>query len=114
MSNSINKASEEVNRETRKLEARLNEFLADEAIFVKSLKECIDKLKSLYGSIEKMELNPNTKKLDEIIRLKEESEKAFSYAVTKQGKAEHEKSHLLESYGALFLALQSLGKEIKS
>ncbi len=114
MSNSLKQASEEVYREVRKLEARLNDYLQDEELFVKSLRVCIEQFKMLHCKIEKSEDNIKSEKIGELIKLTEEAEKAFCEAITKEGKAEHERSHLLESYGALFLTLQNLRKNFNT
>jgi hypothetical protein len=113
-SDSLNKISEELYREVRKLEVRLNDYLKDEEMFIKELRGCIGQFKSLHASIEKLGNQPDTKKISEVLKLKTESEEAFSEAVTLEGKAEHERSHLLESYGALILTLQRLENNIKS
>ncbi len=107
-SKSLENTSEEFYREVRKLEVRLNDYLKDEKTFVKALRNCIGQFKSLHTSIEEFTTNPSTLKISEILQLKLAGEKAFSEAVIDEGKAEHERSHLLESYGALFLALQKL------
>jgi hypothetical protein len=99
---SSNGASEEFYREVRKLEARLDDYLTDEETFVKSLRECITQLKALHASTE----TSATPK--EISKLMSSSEETLSNALINQGKAEHERSHLLESYGALILALSKL------
>jgi hypothetical protein len=41
-----------------------------------------------------------------LMKLKLEAIKAYSEVLKKESKAEHEGSHLLESYGALILALE--------
>jgi hypothetical protein len=107
-SDSLNSSSEEFYREVRKLEVRLDDYLKDEETFVKALRNCIGQFKSIHTSIEELTTNPSTQKISEILQLKVASEEAFSETVINQGKAEHERSHLLESYGALFLALQKL------
>jgi hypothetical protein len=70
--------------------------------------------KSLHASIEKLGAHPTAEKIGEVMKLKTEGEEAFSEAVTNQGKAEHERSHLLESYGELILALQKLENSLNS
>ena len=107
-SKSLENTSEEFYREVRKLEVRLNDYLKNEETFVKALRNCIGQFKSLHASIEELTANPSTQKISEILQLKTASEQAFSEAVIDEGKAEHERSHLLESYGALFFTLQKL------
>jgi hypothetical protein len=113
-SSSLSKVSEEFYREVRKLEVRLEDYLKDEEIFVKELQDCIVQFKSLHAPIEKLGAHPTAEKIGEVVKLKTEGEEIFSEAVTNQGKAEHERSHLLESYGALILALQKLENSLNS
>lgn len=104
---SLNNASEQFYREVRKLEVRLDDYLKDEEIFLNALRSSIGQFKSLHTFIEKLGVNPEAKEIYDVLDLKTKSEEAFSKAVIHQGDAEHERSHLLESYGALILALQN-------
>jgi hypothetical protein len=113
-SDSLNNVSERFYREARKLEVRLDDYLKDEEIFVKSLRNCIEQFESLHASIERLGLNLDPSKLNQILQLKKESEENFSEAIINEGKAQHERSHLLESYGALILALQTLEDTLKT
>lgn len=54
---------EELSREIRKLEARLEDFLEDEEDFVKGLKTCLEKFKELNNIIERLETRPNSRRL---------------------------------------------------
>ena len=96
--------SENLLTEIRKLEIRLQEFIETEQKAIQSLKNWIDKLKELYNFTNKMQENP--KLLGEILKLRLESIKAFHDALKEMSRAEHEKSHLLESYGAILLRLE--------
>jgi len=98
--------SEKLSREIRKLEVRLNEFLEHEKEVVEALKECIEKFLKLSGFIEKVETKPSSEQLKELLKLRFDAIKSFNNALEKMSKAEHEKSHLFESYGALILALE--------
>jgi len=111
-SNSLSKVSDEISREIRKLEARLENFLKEEEVFVKELQSCIAKFKKLHSAIERLGLRPNPKKIGELMKLRTEVAKAFCEALKKESKAEHEKSHLLESYGTLILALQETSVDL--
>ena len=95
--------SEEMSREVRKLEARLG-FLKDEEDFVGELRSCLEKFKELNMKMSEIRLDP--RKIEESMKLRLEAIKAFSEALKKESKAEHERSHLLESYGALIQALE--------
>ena len=98
--NSSSKISEELLREIQKLEIRLDDFLKREETFVKELRECIEKL-DVSNRIEKLKSKP-----EELAMLRLEVARAFNEALKSESKAQHEKSHLLESYGALILALE--------
>jgi len=97
---------EKLVKEIRKLEARLNEFLEFEKEGIEALKDCITKFTQLSEAIEKVEPKPKPEQFKELLKLRFEAMQAFSDALEKMSKAEHEKSHLLESYGALILALE--------
>jgi chromosome segregation ATPase len=103
---SLSRTPEELSREIRKLEARLEDFLKDEEDFVKELRSCLEKLKKLYETINRLEMRPDSEKVKGLMNLRMEVTKALSETLRKESKAEHEKSHLLESYGALILALE--------
>jgi len=96
--------SEEISREVRKLEARLEGFLKDEEAFAGELRGCLEKFKEL--NIRMSEIRSDPKIIEELMKLKLEAIKAFSEALKKESKAEHERSHLLESYGALVQVLE--------
>jgi len=98
---SSSKISEEMLREIRKLEIRLDDFLKGEEAFVKELRKLIKKLKDASNRIEKLTRKPN-----ELAALRREVAQAFNEALKSESKAQHEKSHLLESYGAIILALE--------
>lgn len=94
--------------------ARLENFLKEEEAFVNELRSCITKFKESYTAIERFGLRPDLKKGEELIVLRSEVAKAFNEALKKESKAEHEKSHLLESYAGLILALEEGKKQSKA
>ncbi|MBS7632679.1 hypothetical protein KEJ15_03535 [Candidatus Bathyarchaeota archaeon] len=98
-SNSSSKTSEELLREIRKLEIRLDDFLKE--VFVRELRKYVEKLKDVSNRIEKLAGKPNR-----LAMLRVEVAQAFYETLKSESKAQHEKSHLLESYGALILALE--------
>jgi len=98
--------SEKIEREVKKLEVRLNEFLEQEKVGIEALKECVKKFLKLSKIIEKIEIKPTSKEFEEFLRLRLEAIQALGKALEKMSKAEHEKSHLLESYGALISTLE--------
>jgi hypothetical protein len=97
-----NNDPEDFYTEVRKLEVRLKEYTEEEQTFVEHLQEAIAQLKELHEAAEKAPHAEETQKL------KAQAIAALSEALQIQSKAEHEKSHLLESYGALMLALQEI------
>ncbi len=101
--------SEELLREIRKLEVRLGDFMKEEDEFVRKLGGCIEKFKELKKSLEKLKAKPSpigSPKVKELMKLQMETIRAFSEILRREGRVEHERSHLLESYGALLLILE--------
>ena len=96
---------EELSREIRKLEVRLDGFLKREDVFVEGLKKCLDKFKELKN-LKRLKTGTAPEEIEGLMNLRMEAIKALSEALKKASQAEHEKSHLLESYGALVLALE--------
>jgi hypothetical protein len=97
---------EKLSREIRKLEVRLESYLGEEEGFVKELRKCIGKFTELNKNLEELKTEAGPKEIRELTKLRLESIKALSEALKKGSKAEHERSHLLESYGALVLAME--------
>jgi len=93
-------------REIRKLEVRLEDFLKENEEFMKELRTCLEKLRELNKNLEKSGASSSPGKIKILMKLRLETTKAFNEAMKKGSRAEHEKSHLLESYGALVLALE--------
>ncbi len=104
---------EKLLREIRKLEVRLEGFLKREEVFVKGLKKCLDKFREL-NDLERLKTGTDLEEIEELMNLRLEAVKALSEALKKASQAEHEKSHLLESYGALILALEEEFKDLLS
>jgi len=102
----------ELSTEIRKLEVRLEGYLGEEDVFVKQLKKCLGKLKVLNKDLERLKTEVGPKKVEELMNLRLEVIKALSEALKKASDAEHEKSHLLESYGALVLAMERGFKDL--
>jgi len=97
---------ENVSAEIRKLEVRLAEFLEDEEAFVAELRIFIEKIRQLSEQISKAETQPSSAKVKELTQLKLKFAESFNEALKKASKAEHEKSHLPESYGALISSME--------
>jgi hypothetical protein len=95
--------SQEYFREVRKLEVRLEDYLKEEENFKQKINNCIAQLKALHAAAEKGENK------ERIVQLKNEALAALSEAMKFQGEAEHEKAHLMESYGAIIVELNKIG-----
>jgi len=97
---------EDLMTELRKMEVRLKEFIEAEDEATESMKKFIDKFVKLNDFIQSL----NEENIQELFRkaleLRLEAIKAFNAALEKMSKAEHEKSHLLDSYGSIILALE--------
>ena len=102
---------EELLTEIRKLEVRLQEFIEAEQKATESLRKWIDKLKDLHNSVSKIKEKPEL--TEKMLKLRLEYIKAFHDALKEVSKAEHEKSHLLESYGTILLLLEEQLQESK-
>jgi hypothetical protein len=102
MNNDSKIETQEYFREIRKLEVRLEDYLKEEENFTQKIRNCITQLKALHAAAEKGENK------ERIVQLKNEALAALSEAMKFQGEAEHEKAHLMESYGALIVKLNEL------
>ena len=98
--------SEELLREIQKMEIRLKDYLGEEEKFVKALRKCIEKFKELNNEM----LKKGAVSKKELMNLRLEAITTLCETLEKGSEAEHEKSHLLKSYGALMLAME---KELK-
>ena len=98
--NSSSKNSSEFLREIQKLEVRLNDFLKEEEALIEKLKKFIEKLRDIGDKI-KLKNKP-----EELAALRLEIVQALNEVLKSEGEVQHERSHLLESYGALILALE--------
>ena len=97
---------EETSREIRKLQARLEQFLEGEQAFVQEIRRCISLFKELNQNLEDTKKEMGAKRVQELIYLQLKFLKAFNETLKKGSAAEHEKSHLLKSYGSILLALE--------
>ena len=91
-------------REILKLETRLKDFVREEGSFIEALRKFIDKVRELNLKVEEAEKG-KPREIEELMNLRLDVLNLFSEVLRKEGEAEHEKSHLLESYGSLLLAL---------
>jgi hypothetical protein len=95
----------EFSREIRKLEVRLEDYMKAEQEFVEHVKECIRVFGELMKHLEKRSKTSSSKEIEKLSMLKTETIKSLSQVLKSESNIEHEKSHLLESYGALILCL---------
>ena len=100
-----------LSREIRKLKVRLEDYLKEEEEFVKQLRKCLSNFTELNNTLESSKMSNEDK--GKLTRLRMEAVKALSEALKREGVAVHERSHLLESYGALILSLEEEFGELK-
>jgi hypothetical protein len=98
--------SEALSREIQKLDVRLERFITKEDDFIKSLRQSISQFRLLHQQIEQANQKPGVDMSEDLGNSRLVAIETFSDALTKASDAEHEKSHLLESYGALILAIE--------
>jgi hypothetical protein len=103
----------ELAREIRKLEVRLERFVAEEDSFVTELQHCLDRFRRLNQHLERVKTEPELRG-KELRTLRKQAIEALSDALKKGSDTEHAKSHLLESYGALILALETAFQDVAS
>lgn len=97
--------SSEFSREIRKLDVRLEDYMKAEQEFVEHVKECIRILWQLMENLEKKGKTSSSEEIQKLSVLKKEAIKSLSQVLKSESNIEHEKSHLIESYGALILCL---------
>ncbi|MEM0216078.1 MAG: hypothetical protein QXR17_03970 [Candidatus Bathyarchaeia archaeon] len=98
IANSSSKSSD-LEREVKKLRVRVDDYLRESEEFKKKLDKLISKLEEACVKL-KME------KPENLIAIKREIMEVISEALKAEGEIQHERSHLLESYGAIILALE--------
>lgn len=104
---------EGLSREIRKLEVRLEDYSKEENEFVKELRKCLSKFTELNNGLERLKMSDKPQNNEELIMLRLEAVKALSEALKRESMVEHEKSHLLESYGTLILSLEEEFKKLR-
>lgn len=102
----VNGMSTELLREIQKLHIRLERLIKKEEDFVKELQSGLAQFRELQHNLETATTEPDLHKAEELVNLKLRAIEAFNEVLKKGSDAEHEKSHLLESYGALILATE--------
>ena len=102
----------DLSREIRKLKVRLKDYLKEEEEVVRQLRKCITRFTELSNNLEKSKAS--TEITEESTRLRLEAVKALSETLRRESMAEHEKSHLLESYGALIQSAEEEFRELQT
>lgn len=102
----LNKMPEEFSREVKKFRARLDDYLKGEENFKEKLMNFVKKLEAKCGTIEDMLDKP-----EKLAAFRREIVADISEILKSEGEIMHERSHLLESYGAVILALEKIIQE---
>ena len=100
--------------EIKKLEVRLEAFLKAEEEFVRGIQNCLEQFQVLNSKLEKLKGRLDSKKFEELMDLRLEAARTFHQALKRGSGAEHEKSHLLESYGTIVLATEEAFQKVIS
>ena len=98
--------SEKFSIEIQKLEVRLERFVTKENDFIKALRQSISQFRILYRQIEHTHQGSDVDIREDLHNSRMVAIETFSDALAKASDADHEKSHLLESYGVLILAIE--------
>jgi len=99
-------------KEIKKLEIRFKNFLEKENEFINGMKNSLKKFYELNARIDELKIKLKPESFKEFMEFKIEAINNFSNLLKKESELEHEKSHLLESYGSLLLALEEATKSI--
>ena len=99
--------AEDLSREVRKLEARVEGLVKAEEGFVKGLRRCVEQFKAVVAVLERGDAGVDAEQGKEFMARRFDAISALHEALQQASIVEHEKSHLLESYGAVVLALEN-------
>ena len=103
----------ELLREMRKTEIRLKAFVDKEREYVETVKMYLGKIRELSSYLETLREGADKEKIEKAVALRLEVVERLSEVLRKGGEAEHERSHLLESFGDLLLSLERALKNIE-
>ena len=95
--------SQSLSREIKKLKVRLSECTKEEETFLDYMGNCVRKLEKLDHYLE---LDSEERDFNRLIKHHREACEAFREALEKHSRFEHEKSHLLASYGAILATME--------
>ena len=101
----VGEMSEQLIREARKLEVRLEDFVNENDELVREARGCLENLKELAGIMEETETVCDPAKKEELRQRRLAAVKALATVIKREGKTQHERSHLIESYADLVLVL---------
>jgi len=90
----------------------MDNFLRKEEAFTKELERCINRFKELNKNLEDARKETGRESVVKLKTQRLEVIKSFAEMLKKESEAEHEKSHLLESYGNLILTLDERFTEL--
>jgi chromosome segregation ATPase len=93
--------ADELSREIQKLEIRLKDVMDEGKLYLKAVENCVAKFKSIKEFIK-----THREDVEALTKLRLEACEALTEVMKAQSKVEHEKSHLLESYGALVFTME--------
>lgn len=91
----------ELSRELQKLQVRVKDVMEEEELYLKAIEKCISKFRDIKESVE-----TRRDEFEALAKLRMNAYEALKEALIAQSKVEHEKSHLLESYGALIISVE--------
>jgi len=95
-------------------EVRLKEYLEAKKKACRLLERYMVKLKELNNFAQSVPSKEKSNLIRKMLELRNEAIEAFQEALKSESKAEHEKSHTLESYGQIILALEEQIQKIMS
>ena len=83
---------EALSREIRKLEVRLERFIAEEDGVVKEVQTCLDKFRELNQYLDRVKTESDLKRKEELRALRFEAIEALSEVLKKGSDVEHERA----------------------
>lgn len=95
--------SQDFTREIKKLKVRLSEVAEKTSAFLESVKKCVSIFEELNDYLKRA---PKKRDLTQMINLHRSACEAYQEALENHSNLDHEKSHLLDSYGALIATLE--------
>jgi len=101
----MNESFEDFELEIRKFEARFERFLDREKDLAESLNACVRELKDVCNELAKIRSEAVGRE-QKTAELRLRVLKALNEVFLKESEVEHERSHLLESFGSFLIALE--------